>query len=359
MRFTINQMEMASALSIPVSIAEGNSVSNLAAIRIETVEGMACFQATDQREVVYQYAMALVSEAGSVCVPARMLGSVIKSMPDEAIEVYTEGNILHIKGKKNHLTLPTNDSYELVAMKDLANVEKISVNAEKFVDAVKRVSTFADRDEKESYPGVYLDAKDGVLNVVGTNGIKVANIAFSDKTYPDVSAFIPIFFVKHLSMLKGPGDIEIEISTVPKAATFHLGDTILQTTLLGKEFPNWRYVMTLPESSSITCNLAALKSCIGRCAAIGANVTEFTFTDEVGVAGYGNNGSSSVDTVAAESSTIEGTAESYVATTLMQSVLASMSGAEMTIEVYLANKPLILHDADMTALVMPMRKPTR
>lgn len=357
MRFSINQAEMERAISVACAVADGNSVTNLAAIQIKAIGGEVIVRATDQREVVEQRAAALVEAEGSVCVPARLLGAVVKSLPDQALSIYDEGELLHISCAKNNLTLPTNDSYEQISIKPLLDVEPIEVPAERFVDAVRRVSTFACKDEKDRYPGVCLDCgEDGVLHVVATDSYKIAERSLSDKRYPKMRVFVPIYFVKHLKMLSVPGSMYVTVSDT--LATFSAGDITLQTVLLQKDFPNWQMVMKLPESSRVRCNLKELRSAVNRVNAVGANTTEFKFdSDEVSVSGHGDNGSSSMEAIAACESEVSGVAESYVSTSLLQTVLSPLDGDEVDIDVYIATRPLIFHGERLNAVIMPVRKP--
>lgn len=357
MRFSINQAEMERAISVACAVADGNSVANLAAIQIKAIGGEVIVRATDQREVVEQRASALVEDEGSVCVPARLLGAVVKSLPDQALSIYDEGELLHISCAKNNLTLPTNDSYEQISIKPLLDVEPIEVPAEQFVDAVQRVSTFACKDEKDRYPGVCLDCgEDGVLHVVATDSYKIAERSLVDKRYPKMRVFVPIYFVKHLKMLSVPGSMYVTVSDT--LATFSAGDITLQTVLLQKDFPNWQMVMKLPESSRVRCNLKELRSAVNRVNAVGANTTEFKFdSDEVSVSGFGDNGSSSMEAIAACESEVAGIAESYVSTNLLQTVLAPLDGDEVDIDVYIATRPLIFHGERLNAVIMPVRKP--
>ena len=357
MRFSINQAEMERAISVACAVADGNSVANLAAIQIKAIGGEVVVRATDQREVVEQRAAALVEGEGSVCVPARLLGAVVKSLPDQALSIYDEGELLHISCAKNNLTLPTNDSYEQISIKPLLDVEPIEVPAEQFVDAVQRVSTFACKDEKDRYPGVCLDCgEDGVLHVVATDSYKIAERSLVDKRYPKMRVFVPIYFVKHLKMLSVPGSMYVTVSDT--LATFSAGDITLQTVLLQKDFPNWQMVMKLPESSRVRCNLKELRSAVNRVNAVGANTTEFKFdSDEVSVSGFGDNGSSSMEAIAACESEVAGIAESYVSTSLLQTVLSPLDGDEVDIDVYIATRPLIFHGERLNAVIMPVRKP--
>lgn len=357
MRFSINQAEMERAISVACAVADGNSVANLAAIKIKAIGGEVIVRATDQREVVEQRAAALVEAEGSVCVPARLLGAVVRSLPDQALSIYDEGELLHISCAKNNITLPTNDSYEQISIKPLLDVEPIEVPAEQFVDAVQRVSTFACNDEKDRYPGVCLDCgEDGVLHVVATDSYKIAERSLSDKRYPKMRVFVPIYFVKHLKMLSVPGSMYVTVSDT--LATFSAGDITLQTVLLQKDFPNWQMVMKLPESSRVRCNLKELRSAVNRVNAVGANTTEFKFdSDEVSVSGFGDNGSSSMEAIAACESEVSGIAESYVSTSLLQTVLSPLDGDEVDIDVYIATRPLIFHGERLNAVIMPVRKP--
>lgn len=348
---------MERAISVACAVADGNSVANLAAIKIKAIGGEVIVRATDQREVVEQRAAALVEAEGSVCVPARLLGAVVRSLPDQALSIYDEGELLHISCAKNNITLPTNDSYEQISIKPLLDVEPIEVPAEQFVDAVQRVSTFACNDEKDRYPGVCLDCgEDGVLHVVATDSYKIAERSLSDKRYPKMRVFVPIYFVKHLKMLSVPGSMYVTVSDT--LATFSAGDITLQTVLLQKDFPNWQMVMKLPESSRVRCNLKELRSAVNRVNAVGANTTEFKFdSDEVSVSGFGDNGSSSMEAIAACESEVSGVAESYVSTSLLQTVLSPLDGDEVDIDVYIATRPLIFHGERLNAVIMPVRKP--
>ena len=360
MRFSINQAEMERAISVACAVADGNSVANLAAIQIEASGGTVTVRATDQREVVEQRAAALVEGEGSVCVPARLLGAVVKSLPDQALIIHDDAGMLHINCSKNHLTLPTTDSYEHIHMRPLVDDSVAFVApAGDLVDAVMRVSTFSCKSDDDSYPGVCLDCgEDGVLHVVATDSYKIAEMSLTDKRYPQMRAFIPIFFVKHLKMLSAPVDMHVQISD--QLATFSIGDVTLQTVLLQKQFPNWQMVMSLPEFARVRCALKDLRSSASRVNAVGARTTEFSFSaDDVTVAGYGDNGSSSIEVLPAEESEVVGTAEAYVSTNLLLSVLSPLDGEMVNIDVYTPTRPLILHGKSLNALIMPVRKPER
>jgi DNA polymerase-3 subunit beta len=260
--FQVNQKSLALELALLIQIAgQKNVIPALETIRFD-------FQGSTVSLLAYNGDVALFTETSAEgegwkgCVPAEQLYDLVRlSSKTEEVVFTPQGSQIQIAWGRSRHKLPVTDFSafpDLVA--PVAKDERLSVKVEDFTPALKRVLPCTARDDTAKWMvrGIKLEAKEGKLEIIGTNThrLGVANIPAEGQ----LDLFVPLKAAELLPRLKSE---DLMIWHDGQQAVFNFGPRTLVSRLMTGSFPNWRVFMPehLPMSASLVTEemIGALK----------------------------------------------------------------------------------------------------
>ena len=270
MKFTVNSGDMrTAAMMVAKVMSNKNAMPILDCIRIEVLEHEATLRAADKETTMIKTVQLVESDGtGVVCVGAKKLIDGLKSIPDQPITVECEEDVaMTIHYMSGKFTLPQSiaDEYpELPKMSDETDV--ITLSAERLSNGIAKVVGAAANDEIHPVMnGVFLEAKDGVLNIVATNGHALSVVSHSEFTSSrDCGINIPKKSAMIIKDCVLDNSRAVEISFDKRNFRLECDDMVLYSRLIEGRYPNYNSVIPKEQPISVEVNRLELISALRR-----------------------------------------------------------------------------------------------
>lgn len=184
-----------------IAIAERFSGKNLTLpilsnILLEAVEDDIKITATNLEQAIQIKMNGKVSREGKICVPAKIINSLIQSLKDDKLDLEEKQNNLILKtiSKEARLNGLISDDFPLIPV--IKKNISFSIDAEKFKKGLEKViPSLAISDFKPEFTGVYFNLNSsGEIRLVATDTFRLAEeiIYLKNKNFQqDLSFIIP------------------------------------------------------------------------------------------------------------------------------------------------------------------------
>jgi DNA polymerase III subunit beta len=246
MKFEANREAFLDAINSVKDVA-GSSLDILNNIKIETV-GMnkAKVTATNLDITVTSIVDCDVKEEGATTVRAKMISAMVGAMAVGTTVSFSYDNgcnrasIVGGDVRFNLATLPINEFPKATYFEGL----EMTFKETELKGLLKKTGYAASDDTtRRSLQAVCFQGKKGVLNVVATDGRRLALCTKKDDSIGDFEMILPSATVKVISrMLGGNGDVTITVKE-SSSARFMTDKWMVQTKLVDDVYPNWRQVV--------------------------------------------------------------------------------------------------------------------
>ncbi len=274
MKFIVNQQSLAKALGVVgKGLASTAGSAILSGILIRAQEGTIELQTTNQTIHIRDRIAAMVEEDGAVVVAGKTFTNVVKSLPDAAVEIATDGTQLSISCERSRFKLNTLSADDFPEFPSYALERSVELPAEVLSQMEQRVSRAVSRDSSRPIlTGILLTLSEGALRMVATDTFRMA-VCDTQVEGADLENFEMIVpagaFHDVLSFAGGEG--EVLVGVTQNQVVFETGDVTYVSRRIEGTFPNYRAI--LPESSStqISCKVDALDQVLRRMTTIASS----------------------------------------------------------------------------------------
>jgi DNA polymerase-3 subunit beta len=193
----------------------------------------------------------VVNTEGTVLVPGRLLGDVVRSLSPGEVSVALRPEQRDVEltagGARFHLrTLPAEDFPRLPAPEG----EPVTIPARPLAETIERVARAASRDEvRPILTGVLVQAEAAVLTMVATDSyrLSVKHTQLDEEISERIEANVPARALREVARIIAQEDVEqVGIALSRNQAVFTAGGATLSSRLIEGQFPSWRQL--IPES---------------------------------------------------------------------------------------------------------------
>lgn len=239
----------------------------LGGVRIVASKEGVEFAATDLEMFASVAGDFSVEEEGSVVVPGRLLGDILRSLPEGRVSIVGTGPEVRIESGSAEFALSAFPVSDFPEMPQVSVEEVTRTPGAELAKALRQVVRAVGTDEaRPVLTGVLWVAEDGLLRLVATDSYRLAIREVAIKEGPtEGRAVVPgralAEFGRHLA---GVGDGQAEIRLGESQAQFGAGRTTLVTRLIEGEFPNYRQLIPEGYQSRLTVNRDALRETVER-----------------------------------------------------------------------------------------------
>lgn len=219
-----------------------------------------------------------ISEAGALAVNGKKLLSIIRELPDDDVNLYTdEYNRLTIKSTSDEINakfvIAGVSKEDFPEVRTVPEGEYIELKAEVFQDMIKRVIFSISSDEnKYSLTGVFLEKFDNKINMVATDGKRLSLISnnledleISEEAFnlPHGGVIIPKIVL--IEIMKYPFENKTIQMGFSKNQIFFCYDNIFLTSnLIEGKFPDYKKIIPDPRENYFTVDREHLYNAIKR-----------------------------------------------------------------------------------------------
>ncbi len=252
MRFSISKNDLVNALTIVSKGRSGRStLTILSGIYVQVLNGSVVLRATDLEISVTHQTEALVQEEGETVVPGKHFLDIVKSLPDAAIECYTQGSLFNIVCMNSKFSLGTMEAQDFPAFPAVAINSRVSLDSNTLSTMVKKVSKAVARDESHLVlTGINMTIESGSLKMVATDSYRLAVAeARVDESIEDFSLLIPGSTFDEVCRLIPAGET-LTIGYSDNQIVFSFGSSTFITRRLEGNYPNYKQI--IPSEKSIT-----------------------------------------------------------------------------------------------------------
>lgn len=253
MKFTFDRDSMIKEVSIAQEIiSTKNAMSILSNILLIAENNSLTIKATDVKVNFETRIPVVIEEEGNTTIFCDKFMSILSSLPSGEIEFIQNDIKVTIKpiSKKVKFDLKSMASDKFPEFTSSQNVPYFDVPADQFKEMINQ-TIFAISDDETRYfmNGVYFEKKDDNLNMVSTDGRRLAFI--SKAICQGVSDFPSVIVPPKIltAVLKrAPSEGFISIAVVEKMIYIKFGNYHFSSVLLEGQFPNYKRV--IPENQT-------------------------------------------------------------------------------------------------------------
>lgn len=210
-----------------------------------------------------------VSEGGSVALMSRMFGDIIRRMPDGelTIRVNEENNITQITSGQSKFNIQGMSAHEYPDPPAINEKYSFSLSQEALRRVIRKTVGFVSPTEgkKPIYTGELFEIKNGVLNVVATDGHRLAVVREEvPAAEGDVRFIVPGQTLRELFKILKDEEGELRIVVSDKHILFDFGTHQLYTRMLEGDFLRYEPIINAVNTINVNVNKRVLMDSLER-----------------------------------------------------------------------------------------------
>lgn len=247
-RQTISQTLLHEGLQIVYRASSARSpMPALMGILLEGKGDRLRLAATDLELAIECQVATPATEAFRIVLPQRYLLDLVRRLPGQDLDVEIDHlkQTAHFSWNGGDLEIHGLDAREFPEFPVFEKASLFEISAARLRQLIRETSfAAASSDVRPILTGCLFEAKNGTLEVVATDGFRVAwSQAPVETPEVDVAAVVPVRALNELSRLLPDDDTVVRIEASKSQAAFHFRQVSLITRLLEGQFPLYRQVI--------------------------------------------------------------------------------------------------------------------
>ncbi|OPJ56098.1 DNA polymerase III subunit beta [Clostridium oryzae] len=209
---------------------------------------------------------ANVFENGNVVVDSKLLGEIIRRLPNDEVEIETlENNILQISCQKSNFTLVHLNAADYPTIPHIDEDIVVSIEQSIMKNMIKSTIFSVAQDEtRPILTGILFEISDNKLNMVALDGYRLAVRSESFDTDKKITAVIPSKTLNEISKILEDSDEKLDITFTQNHILFNLKNTKVISRLLEGEFIKYTSIIPEEYNLKIKANRVDMLNCIER-----------------------------------------------------------------------------------------------
>jgi DNA polymerase-3 subunit beta len=364
MKFSIARSELFEALNV---VSKGMSARStlpiLSGILIHTADGTLTLQTTDLEISVKHRAPALIETEGQTVVPGKLLFDIVRSLPDAAVVMEKDGDLVSVRCQQSAFTMRTLNPADFPKFPEVEADKTITLPAQTISSMVRKVAKAVSRDETRAVlTGVLLVIEGAAVRLVATDSYRLSMVdrLLEAPVGEDLEVVIPGKALDEAMKLASPHE-SVRMGVSENQVVFDFGETTFVTRKVEGSFPNYRALIPKESETSVQVSTEEFLAAVKRVSLLAIHNTPLRLSVAIEDQTLGltattlDVGDASEDVmVKAEGKDVE-IAFNHA---FLVDGLTSVTNDEVTLEVQSALKPGLLSstgDEDILYLLMPVR----
>jgi DNA polymerase-3 subunit beta len=212
---------------------------------------------------------------GDVAVPGKKFFEIVRSLPEETVEINVDGEKIGVSCKKSRFRVMGKPAEEFPKLPEQKSVATFTLKTGTVEDMVAKTSYAVSNDlTRPSLCGVLWEVDAGNLSMVATDGHRLARVQL-EKAVPDVSGNEFIVSPKALNILRSLAvdKDDVTISLAENHITFDLGESVVYSRLLEGPFPDYNQVIPKKNEKRLIVNREELTDACRRVSILSSVIT--------------------------------------------------------------------------------------
>jgi len=268
MKFSCEKAQLLSAISVTSKVASAKSaVPALEGLLLEA-SNLLRISGYDLKTGIKTELPAEIEEAGSIVLNARLLGEIIRKLPDDIV-TFSVGadNMATITcgmSKFNILGTPSADYPELPSVDEQSAIYIPQKTLKRMI--AETIFAVSDNESRPVHTGSLFELDAGVLTIVSVDGYRLAlRREKLEKTEMDNCTFIvPGSALGEVEKIASDSDDLVKLSLGSKHILFVIGDTIVISRRLEGDFLNYKQAIPQTNKIHLTVDKRTLMSAVDR-----------------------------------------------------------------------------------------------
>lgn len=266
MEFIIDQKDFSKSINIvQKAISSRSSLQILEGILIETIDNRLKLTATDLEIGIETYVDCKIIDEGSIVVNSRIIGDIIRKLPQSSINITIENNNINIICEKSEFNIIGSNSSEYPDLPTIINQNMFTIPCDLFRSAIKQTVFATSEDEtRPILTGVLFEIKNSIGSFVALDGYRLAVKSIPINLDNDIEIVIPSKSLLELNRILDDTDEEFKIILAPNHIIFNLGDTLFSSRLLEGQFLSYSDIIREEHNTIVKVNKNKFQSSLER-----------------------------------------------------------------------------------------------
>ena len=273
MKFSINQAELANALSIVMKgISNRSTLPVLSGILMSAEGDLLVLQATDLEVTIKFSCAALIEEPGSTVVPGKLCSDIVRSLPDAAVHFEGDDDGLNITCDSSSFSMKTLSAQDFPAFPEVEPEQTISRPFGVFSSMVKRVARVVSKDESRAIlTGVLITFEEGRLRMVATDSFRlaIAETSLEDAGADDFQAVIAGTTLAEIATMPKT-ESPVQLALAENQIMITCNDTVFINRRIEGNFPNYKQLLPDVCATKATFEVDRVAAAVKRVSIVGS-----------------------------------------------------------------------------------------
>lgn len=272
MKFRCERTEFADAATwVLRTVGARATLPALSGVRLE-VTGDRLLLASTDLEASSELSISVQAERDGVAlVPGKLLGDVVRSLPNAAVTAEADADRLHLRCGRARFDLRVMPVEDFPALPEPAADAQVAVmKADEFARTVAQVARAASLDDaRPVLTGVSLEATADALTAAATDSYRLAVRTVPWDQGADRTVLVPRRALEEARRSAEHLGSEVRMALEPVRVTFTFGDRRLTTNLIEGRFPDFRQLIPTGYERRLTVDRAELTEVVKRVSVVG------------------------------------------------------------------------------------------
>lgn len=238
--------------AVAKAVSAKNTIYALSGILITAADNELIFRATDiEMAIEYREKDVTVLEKGSLILPGRYILEIAKKLPDEPLELVSEGYVFFIRYGSSEITVNGTDKEEFPDFPVVEGDMKGVFPLYRFERDIREVAVAASSDESRPlFTGVLFEIDGENVNFVATDTHRLAmkkSSWLNKGEKGNASVIVPNKILQEIIRLEADENSLIEIVIGDKEISFRFENVLFISRLIEGKFPNYHQVIPAEE----------------------------------------------------------------------------------------------------------------
>ncbi|HEY9854430.1 MAG TPA: DNA polymerase III subunit beta [Stenomitos sp.] len=268
MEFTCTRDDFSKGIqAVQRAVASRGPLPILSNILIATEGNQLKITATDLEVGIEARVPAQVSTEGAVTLAARQLSEIINKLPnsDVALSVNKEDVRATVQCARSRFVLPSLPADEFPALPQVNdNATVVHLAGDQLAKGIRQTLFAAAKDDKSVISGLYLQLANGMLEVVATDGYRLAWRKWDVGNGGELKVIVPSRAMAELARLLSGSEETVTAAMAQNQITFTVGDRYLTSRLIDGQFPPYTQIIPASFNYEVMMDRSALQSAVER-----------------------------------------------------------------------------------------------
>lgn len=255
MRFSVDQKLLTRKIQgISAVVPTKTSLPILSTFLMEAKKGKVHLTANDLDVSLTTIIDCEVSEEGKIAVPGRKFFEIVRSLPEDTVEVDVEGEKIAVKCRKSRFRMVGKGADEFPKLPEQKAVATVGIDTKTIDDMIAKTIYAVSTDlTRPALCGVLWEIRKDSFTMVATDGHRLSRVVRAG-SFGDVERKDVIVAPKALNILRSllEEKAELQITIAENHVTFNLGENVVYTRLLEGPFPDYTQVIPKNNKKELT-----------------------------------------------------------------------------------------------------------